>query len=333
MNSTATAARLCPDLYAAPARRTPVLPPPLTGPPAANVFRAIAEEERERLMLLHLPQVRLIAESLRERLRFSMELDDLMGYGMVGLLKAIERFDASRGVLLKTYAEHRIRGAMLDGLSATDWVPRSARQKERLYRESEWQSHACSQLPSPAAGLACSPKPCTQKPAALLAEHPRAPLMELIYVGADLGEFEKQSEKAGLRGLLGAEGEDPETQYQREEMRARLAAAVSRLPRRHARVIELYYHRELSMKRIAEMLSVHESRVSQLHAAALRRLRSFLAPLSARGGPRASTSRAGRTRQASRAQRPPCRRLKYRVTASRSSSVSTPMVSAAVSAT
>ena len=79
--------------------------------------------------------MRLIAENIRSRIRFPIEVDDLIGYGVLGLMKAVERFDPSRGILLKTYAEHRIRGAILDGLRGMDWVSRSMRQKEREYKE------------------------------------------------------------------------------------------------------------------------------------------------------------------------------------------------------
>ena len=102
--------------------------------------------------------------------------------------------------------------------------------------------------------------------------------MELIYAGADLGKLEKMSQQAGLRGLLGEIADDPEIECQREEMRAKLIRAVSCLPQRHRAVIQLYYYREWSMKRIGQMLRIHESRVSQLHAAAIKRLRTALAP-------------------------------------------------------
>ena len=241
--------------------------------------------DRERLLLLHLPQVRLVAEGLRERLRFAMELEDLMSYGVIGLLKAIERFDPTRGILLKTYAEHRIRGAILDGVRAMDWLPRSVRQKERRYQESVsrledarpvFSRSLAARMPVPRGrSLPLSPP-----------VPPPPPRMELIYAGADLADVERVSERAGLRGLLGGVEEDPETVYQRKEMRERLARAVSRLPRRHRAVMKLYYQQELSMKQTGQILHVHESRISQLHAAAIKRLRIALAPVHENGSRR-----------------------------------------------
>ena len=255
-----------------------VLPVSFPGSLPAAPSSRLDPAERERLLLLHLPQVRLVAETLRVRLRFALELEDLMSYGAIGLLRAIERFDPGRGVLLKTYAEHRIRGAMLDGVRAMDWLSRSARQKERRYQESmaRWEEAQAASPPILAKRLAGRRRPQEQFPPC--PAPPRVARMELIYAGADLGKLEKMSQQAGLRGLLGEIADDPEIECQREEMRAKLGRAVSGLPQRHRAVIQLYYHREWSMKRIGQMLRIHESRVSQLHAAAIKRLRTALAP-------------------------------------------------------
>jgi len=277
--AAATAARLCPDRRSTMPEKAATAAPvcssrlQLAGPTAR-----MEPAERERLLLLHLPQVRLVAETLRVRLRFAMELEDLVSYGVIGLLRAIERFDPGRGVLLKTYAEHRIRGAMLDGVRAMDSVPRSARQKERCYQE----RMACwEQAQAGSARILAGQPPAPCRPQAPLLPPPvppRVARMEFISAGADLGKLEKISEQAGLRGLLGEVEDNPEIGYQREELRVKLVRAVSCLPQRHRAVVELYYQREWSMKRIGQMLRIHESRVSQLHAAAIKRLRAALAP-------------------------------------------------------
>ena len=280
--------------------------------------------ERERLLLLHLPQVRLVAESLRVRLRFTMEFEDLVSYGVIGLLKAIERFDPGRGVLLKTYAEHRIRGAILDGGRAMDWLSRGARQKERLYQKSIRETEGAQ--PIALSTPAGNPVPASALPSRRPIRRPVA-RMEVIYAGADLGAFETLSEQAGLRGLLGKVRDNPEVEFQRAEMRAMLNHAVSRLPDRHRAVVELYYRQELSMKRIGQILRIHESRVSQLHTAAVKRLRSALAP------ELESKKAAPKEGQKPAVQPPAGKASKYLVTAAQSSSVSTPMVSSAVSVT
>ena len=140
MAFTGTAARLCPE-------RQPVPSVPVStirNSAAASVTTAsVSNQERERLILLHLPQVRLVAETMRSRLGFAAELSDLIGYGVIGLVRAVDRFDPSRGFLLKTYAEHRIRGAILDGLRGMDWLSRSPSRikKERKYQEKIGRAH------------------------------------------------------------------------------------------------------------------------------------------------------------------------------------------------
>ena len=321
MTSTATAARLCPIIQPTPEKSGAkphmdvVSPPAVTSVREVDRFRENAQAaERERLLLLHVPQVRLVAESLRVRLRFAMEFEDLVSYGIIGLLKAIERFDPGRGVLLKTYAEHRIRGAILDGARAMDWLPRSVRQKERQYQKSIRAAEAQQTEGSTTPGS----RPCVRRPVGRV---------EIIQAGADLGIFEQISQQAGLRGLLGKVGDDPEVEFQRTEMRAMLVQAVSHLPDRHRVVLNLYYGQDLSMKRIGQILRIHESRVSQLHAAAIERLQAALAP-----GRRHNETVPGPQPKLS-AQPPAGRAAKCFATAAMSSAVSTPMVSSAVSAT
>src|SRR3989304_4680366 len=169
-----------------------------------------------------------------------------MGYGVIGLLKAIERFDPSRGILLKTYAEHRIRGAILDGLRGMDWLSRSARQKKRLSQ----QDLSNSQQSSAAQQSLESDKATPAAPAAWFTA------TELIYAGTNLEGFEKLSERLGLRQTLIGCAENPETIYQREENRQRVAAALAHLSWRHRQVMQLYYYVELSMKQIAQILNV-----------------------------------------------------------------------------
>ena len=229
--------------------------------------------DSEGILRLHLPQVRLVARSIWGRVRFAVELDDLIGFGVIGLLNAMERFDPNRGTLLKTYAEHRIRGAILDGLRTMDWLPRSARQRERQRQESEkTNSHARyfslrSAAPPPEPVLQAVPTQRVRRPVTRI---------EVVFAGGSLSDLERLAEGTGA-GLPSAAGDSsPEALYERKEQRVRLAGAVDRLPRRHREIIELYYHHELSMKQIGQRMSIHESRVSQLHAAAIQRLRLYL---------------------------------------------------------
>jgi RNA polymerase sigma factor for flagellar operon FliA len=206
--------------------------------------------------------------------RFAVELDDLVGFGMIGLLNAMERFDPSRGTLLRTYAEHRIRGAILDGLRSMDWLPRSARQRERQRQENE-RTDSCTRFFS----LRNVAQP--SEPILPGARAPRVrrsvTRIEVVFTGGNLTDLEQLAEGTGPVPRSAGDS-SPEALYERQEQRVRLAGAVDRLPRRHREIIELYYHQELSMKQIGQRMSIHESRVSQLHAAAIQRLRSYLSP-------------------------------------------------------
>jgi RNA polymerase sigma factor for flagellar operon FliA len=250
--------------------------------------------DRQQMLLLHLPQVRLVAKSIWDRVRFAVELDDLVGYGMIGLLNAVERYDPSRGILLKTYAEHRIRGAILDGLRGMDWLPRSARQRERQQRLDD---AAQAQDASGCKGTRGDKSSTT-------VARPSEVRMEGVFAGGSLSDLERLVDARRPRYSTRNADNNPENSCARKENLGVLAQAVAALPNRHRRVIDLYYRRELSMKQIGDLLRVHESRVSQLHAAAIQRLRKQLggidpAPIRRRAAERYST--AVRSRAARRA--------------------------------
>jgi RNA polymerase sigma factor FliA len=284
--------------------------------------------ERQRLLLLHLPQVRLVAKGIWDRMKFAVELDDLVGYGTIGLMHAVERFDPQRGILLKTYAEHRIRGAILDGLREMDWLPRSARQKKRQQKEQQHDEEAggvsCALHPGASAGQTVSKSEpgsgCGPKIICL-------PQMESVFPGGNLGDLEKLAESFQARQAQGGSGRNPEHLYERKEKFDQLAAAISRLPRRHQQILALYYQKERSMRQIGVILRVHESRVSQLHSVAVGRLRRDLSST--------HHSSAPECRKPPQRYSPAMAELdsSIRVTAAHSSSVSTPMVSRWVSAT
>ncbi|MBI4480189.1 MAG: sigma-70 family RNA polymerase sigma factor [Acidobacteria bacterium] len=292
----------------------PVSPAPSTVSPQ--------NPDRHSLLLLHLPQVRMVAKSIWGRLRFAVELDDLVGYGTIGLLRAVERFDPHRGILLKTYAEHRIRGAILDGLRGMDWLPRSARQKDREQSEESENQGACGHAAPSRTKSRAGPKGSRAPQGGATRPQPcHLPRMKSVFTGGNLGDLEKLAVLARARSARRDGETNPESLYECKQKYDRLAQAISQLPRRHREIVTLYYQRELSMKQIGAILRVHESRVSQLHSAAITRLRKVLAG-NAVGPP-------------TPCKKPPQRyslKLRERDSNSRlatiqSSSVSTPMVS------
>ena len=235
--------------------------------------RASSGDERERLILEHLPQVRLIARRIHERLPGSVCLDDLISTGTLGLIAAVDRFDPSQNVQLKTYAEYKIRGAILDSLRGLDWAPR---QKRRRSKQIE------------------------QAIAILEQRLKRAPTEEEISaeLGLDLAEYrEWLSESCGLNiGSLEAsrsddshadvlkfipdrEGESPAAVLEQAELRRILGKAISRMPRVERTILGLYYDEGLTLREIAKIVGLHESRISQLKSQAILRLRAFMEKL------------------------------------------------------
>lgn len=244
------------------AARYPVASFPLGSPtPAAS--------DRDALIEAHLPQVKFIAERLAAKLPPSVDRDDLIGAGVLGLLDAVDKYDPARGVMFKTYAEMRVRGAMLDSLRGLDWAPRSirrrAREVEAVYRELERAKGRAAEEEEVRAALGLS---VTEFHALLQA------LRGLTVVGFDPDD---DDDGAGIRQVPDDPVNDPLSRYEATEARDRLAAAIARLPERERQVVALYYVEELTMKETGAVLGVTESRVSQLHTQAMLRLRGALA--------------------------------------------------------
>ena len=228
-----------------------------------------AAEERERLILEHLPQVRLIARRIHERLPESVNLDDLISTGTLGLIAAIDRFDPSHNVKLKTYAEYKIRGAILDSLRGLDWAPRQQRKRtkqiEAAISSAEQRLHRSPSEEEIAAELG------------LPIEEYHEWLVDIR--GVNLGSLEASPEDDGrnlLKYVSGDEEEWPSRILERSELQRLLAEAIEKMPRTERIVISLYYHEELTLREISRVVNLHESRISQLKSQAIIRLRSYL---------------------------------------------------------
>ena len=241
--------------------------------PAVRALSNMIEPSQEAVVLAHLPQVRLVARSLWERARFAVELDDLIGYGMLGLLDAVRKFDSSRGVLLKTYAEHRIRGAILDGLRGMDWLSRSARR----HAKSQPKDQATEKQQAGPLEVCF-----TGKEDRTIAEREPVrtspPKLTSLFCGGGVGEIERLYQNSRPPADWSQHQPTPERLLERKQERAALTRAIEELPERQRQVLDLYYRQELSMKQIAVVMGVHESRVSQIHLAAITRLRKTLNP-------------------------------------------------------
>ena len=229
-----------------------------------------AAGERERLILEHLPQVRLIARRIHERLPESVNLDDLVSTGTLGLIAAIDRFDSSHNVKLKTYAEYKIRGAILDSLRGLDWAPRQQRKRSK-------QIEAAISVAEQRLHRAPSEEEIALQLDVTLEEYHEW-LVDIR--GVNLGSLEVSHPEEDGRNLLEYVSDDqenwPSRLLERSELQRLLAGAIEKMPSTERTVISLYYHEELTLREISKIVNLHESRVSQLKSQAILRLRSYL---------------------------------------------------------
>ena len=232
------------------------------------------EEERNRLLLEHLPHVRYIARRIHDRLPQSVCLEDLVHAGVLGLIDALNKYDPTKNVQLKSYAKFRIRGAILDSLRGLDWSPRDLRRKARLMED------AHRQLKAKYGRAATEPE---------LAKEMGMELEEFFIFlrdlrGLDLSSLQAEASEDGhATGVLAGHATGPEDDpfhiCLQGEMKELLAEAIGELPEKERQVLALYYYEELTMKEIGQVLGVGESRVSQIHSAAMVRLRASLRDL------------------------------------------------------
>jgi RNA polymerase sigma factor for flagellar operon FliA len=220
--------------------------------------------------------VRFLALRIRERLPQQVEMEDLISAGVVGLMDAMQKFDPEKKVQFRTYAQFRVRGAMLDSLRALDWGPRDLRRKGRAVEEA---------IRSLSAKLGKAPTEVeVAKEMGLELNAYQQLLGELS--GLELSSLNATpGEDAGVEALAllpaGPE-DDPFLQCESNEMRRLLAQAIEDLPERERMVLTLYYYEELTMREVGATLGVVESRVSQLHSSAMVRLRVALGAPAAR---------------------------------------------------
>ena len=227
---------------------------------------------RDLLIEKYTPLVKYVAGRLAMNMPNNVEIDDLESYGIFGLLDAIEKYDETRNVKFETYASTRIRGAIIDGLRATDWVPRSVRSKARRLEEQIQQlTNTLGRNPTDNE-IAVSLEVSEEQYFEILDQVKSASLLSLDeHVGS-----EKSDDAISMVDLIADPGEDVDHTILHNESLAELAAAIDELSERERLVISLYYHDELTLKEIGHVLEVSESRISQIHTKAILTLRSKL---------------------------------------------------------
>ena len=229
---------------------------------------------RDRLILTYAPLVKFVAGRLGSGLPAHVDEGDLVSYGLLGLIGAIERYDPDRDVKFETYAIARIKGSIIDELRAMDWVPRSVRARardiERAIGELEARSGRAPSEEEIAAKLGVSLDELDEN----LLEISRssiAALDELWTISSSGGD-----QVALIDTIEDTQGPEPQAALAQTEMREALGEAIARLPEREKLVVTLYYYEELTLREIGEVLGVTESRVSQLHTKAVLRLKARL---------------------------------------------------------
>lgn len=223
---------------------------------------------RDSLIIDHLPKVKYIADRIATKLPPSIELEDLYGAGVIGLIDAVERFDESRGVAFTTFAEMRVRGAILDNLRSLDWASRSTRKRAK-------EVQAAYDRLEQETGNPPTEESVSEYLKISVAEL-RIALQEIRGLKiTNLDECDKET-GISLAEIIADKAATQLDAIERAEQQRLLSDAIGRLPERERMVIALYYVEELTMKEVAEVLGVTESRVSQLKSQAAARLRAAM---------------------------------------------------------
>ena len=231
------------------------------------MYNAAGQINKDQLIQRFAPLVKRIAYHLMARLPSSVQVDDLVQNGMMGLLDAINRFEAGMGAQFETYAAQRVRGAMLDGLRENDWLPRSLRRDFRRIEE------AIAQLEQQY-GRAPSEQELAKALSMTLAEYQK---MLQDARGHQLISFEdmvEDGEDDYLERHLKDETNEPSQLLENQNLQTLLTQGIEQLPEREKLMMALYYEQDLNLREIGEVMGVTESRVCQLHSQAVARLRA-----------------------------------------------------------
>ena len=233
-----------------------------------TMYTAQGKLEKERLVNQYAPLVKRIAYHLMARLPASVQADDLVQNGMLGLLDALGRFEEGMGAQFETYAVQRVRGAMLDGLRENDWLPRGIRKEMRRV-EAALQKLEHEQGRPPAEGELAAALDMPLADYQHLLQEARG--HQIVYIEDLAGGSEDY-----LEHHAAGTAPDPLAILEESDTRTALVAAIANLPEREKLMMALYYEQDLNLREIGEVMNVTESRVCQLHAQAVARLRAAM---------------------------------------------------------
>lgn len=226
-------------------------------------------ELREQIILEYAPLVKVVAGRLSMYLGYNVEYDDLVSYGIFGLIDAIDKFDTDKEVKFETYASLRIRGAILDQIRKMDWIPRTVRQKQKKIDEAvkrvEMQTGKTALDEEVAKELGVSGDE-------LLEWQSQLKITNVV----SLNEFIEQGSEPVMDARHNSHFIQPEEQVQETELKEKLQEAMEQLTEKEKKVILLYYYEDLTLKEISKVLEVSESRISQLHTKALSKMQKTM---------------------------------------------------------
>ncbi len=224
---------------------------------------------REQIIIEYVPLVKLVAGRLNMYLGYTVEYDDLVSYGVFGLIDAIDKFDFDKNIKFETYASLRIRGSILDQIRKMDWIPRSVRQKQK-------QLDAAVTALEKEKGVNVSDQDVADRLGITLEEYRNWEGLANISNIASLDEFMEQGTDGGVKEFRNTTYIEPEDSVDSEEVKKMIMDALELLTEKEKKVVLLYYYEDLTLKEVAKVLEVSESRVSQLHSKALEKMKKHL---------------------------------------------------------
>lgn len=226
-------------------------------------------QNREKIIIEYAGLVKIVAGRLSMYLGYNVEYDDLVGYGIFGLIDAVDKFDYTKGVKFETYASFRIRGAILDEIRKMDWIPRTLRQKQR-------KIDAAFQKIEAELGRMATDEEVAKELDISLEEFDLWQSQTKVSNLLSLDEYMEQGSEVKMDASLTGQYETPERVVEKQELKEILVKALDTLTEKEKKVIILYYYEDLTLKEISSILEVSESRISQLHTKALQKMKQKL---------------------------------------------------------
>ncbi len=223
-------------------------------------------QNREKIIIEYAGLVKIVAGRLSMYLGYNVEYDDLVGYGIFGLIDAVDKFDYTKGVKFETYASFRIRGAILDEIRKMDWIPRTLRQKQRKI-DTAFQKIESEQ------GRMATDEEVAKELEISLEEFDVWQSQTKVSNLLSLDEYMEQGSEVKMEASLSGQYETPEKVVEKQELKEILVKTLDFLTEKEKRVIILYYYEDLTLKEISSILEVSESRISQLHTKALQKMK------------------------------------------------------------